>query len=547
MSTQANSLTVAAGSGFAQLSIFRQIGLLVGLAASVALGVYVVLWSQKPEFVPLYGQMDVKNASEVVESLKRTGIPFQLDHKSGQVLVNAPQLHEARIALAKNGISGNIGTGFELLDKSSGIGTSQFIERTRFIRGLQGELERTISHIELVNSARVHLAVPKPSAFLRHNRKPSASVFLELQGGFGLDRTQVAAIANLVASSIQGLTTKNVTIIDQNGRLLSSKSEDGMGLVAQKLEFTRQIEEAYAQRIIELLTPIIGDGQVKAKVTAKMDFTERQETFENFNPENKVVRSERTLAIAKNSSEALGGIPGALSNEPPANTAIPDTVADVGEAEGENTNQKPLLNQQQQATRNYEIDRKIGSVKKFPGIIKRLTVAVVVGNKIKFSKKGRASYTPLTKEEKDELISLAKDAIGFDQQRGDSIKLLNMALAKPAPIPEIQEKSLLEQPWFFSVAKQVAAGLLILILLFVILKPTMKKLAVPVVTHDPNERKKLESSENESDNEEGEEATKKALSPEQTQLDLAKIEELIQSDPKRVAQVVKNWVGDEDE
>lgn len=527
------ALTQAA-YGFFGLPLLKQILLLVGLSFSIAIGVYVVFWSQSPSFVPIYNNVDTKSAGEIIDALQKNGLKYKLDPQTGLVLIDSAKLLEARIKLAQSGVDGNTGTGLELLDKESGLGTSQFIERTRYIRGLQGELERTITSIQNIKSARVHLAIPKQSEFIHKKRNPSASVFVNLYGGYKLGPEQVAAITHLVASSIQGLSTRNVTVIDQNGDLLSTTGDDAIAYASKNLEFTTKIEQMYANRIEDLIEPIVGPGRVKARVTATVDFTSKEETVEDFDPKTKVVRSEKTLEIIKSGGELVGGIPGALSNTPPTNATAPEDV----KAEDKEQTVRPLeeapkesKDQKKQSTKNFEIDRKITHQKFVPGKITKLSVAVVVGDKITYDETGQAANVPVTDEELKNIKSLVNDAVGFSAERKDTITIIKSTFAPEAPIPDLAPQPLTEKAWFMPLVKNILAGLTFLALIFIIFRPIIKNLTKVGV--EKNEMLKLMSNEN---------SSQRGMSGKSGMGSLIQVKDFVNDDPKRAAQVIKKWV-----
>lgn len=531
-----------AAYGFFGLPLIKQVLLLVGLSLSIALGVYTVFWAQTPNFVPVYSQSDAKSAGEIIDALQKNGLKYKLDAGSGLVLVDSSKLLEARIKLAQNGVAGNVGTGLELLDKDTGLGTSQFIERTRYIRGLQGELERTITSIQNIKSARVHLAIPKQSEFIRKKRNPSASVFVNLYGGYNLATEQVAAITHLVASSIQGLSTQNVTVIDQNGNLLSQTGQDELAHAAKNLEFTSKLEDMYANRIEDLIEPIVGFGRVKARVTASVDFTSKEETVEDFNPKEQIVRSERTLEIIKGGEATVGGIPGALSNTPPAEAQSPEqTNLNIdGEEQQVFPNDGssvvgPKENRKKQSTKNFEIDRKIVHQKQSPGKITKLSVAVVLGDKLTYNDSGEAQNVPVSDEELENIKQLVNDAVGFSKERNDTVTIIRSSFASNAPIEELAPEAIWQKSWFMPLVKNVLAGLIFLALIFIILRPIIKNLTK--VGINKSEMLKMIDAEAQGENN---------LSRGGGANGLIQVKDFVNEDPKRAAQVIKKWVEAED-
>ena len=363
----------------------------------------VVLWSQEGDYTPLYANLDQMDPSDVLNVLQTNQIDFKVDQNSGALMVASSQIHDARLKLAGAGISPDGSFGLELLEKEQPLGTSQFMENARFKRGLEGELARTISSIRNVRGARVHLAIPKTSAFIRDARKPTASVFVDLYSGARINSEQVRAIANMVAFSIPQLTVENVTVVDQRGNLLSNFDADrDMAMANKQLEYVHQVEANLVKRINSILEPVLGLEGFRAEVSANIDFTQVEQTDEMFNPDLPAIRSEQTVEEARGSGSSAGGVPGALSNQPPADSQAPevtgaDTAASAGAATG--TSRK-------QSVRNYELDRTISHTRHQVGRVQRLSVAVLVDNLTEVdAESGEKTSTPIEPTELDRLSS----------------------------------------------------------------------------------------------------------------------------------------------
>jgi flagellar M-ring protein FliF len=544
----ANELAQSAGLpapivGLSRMPLLRQLGALLGLAGAVAVGAAVVLWSQEPSFRPLFTNLAEKDQAQVVDELAKANIPYKLD-ASGAVMVPEKHAHEARLKLATQGLPKGANSGFELLENGSGFGSSQLVETARHQRALEGELARSIQTIRTVQNARVHLAIPKQSAFARARQQASASVMVNLYPGRSLDDGQVAAIVHMVASSIPNLETGRVTVVDQNGRLLTAREGmSEMQLTASLFDHTRRLEEQYTRRIETILTPIIGPGGVRAQVALDMDFTVSEETSERFKPEP-VTRSEQLAEERSLPGSGVAGIPGALSNQPPGPASVPEraaapaatpTPAQPGQAQPA----EPPANTSRRTTRNYELDRTISHTRAAPGRIKRVNVAVVVDNKQVLNEDEEIERKPLTPEEIERLTALVREAVGYNEQRGDSVKVTNIPFTTPAPAEELPEKPLLEQPWLWDAGKQVGAAALVLLLLFGVLRPWLKSMATVPRGAAP------------------EYAAGGAALPAgggggfvlpapgggSYDQQLTQAKSLAAQDPKRVAQVVKNWVG----
>lgn len=539
--------------GFNNLNLLRQAGLMVGLAASVAIGFWVVLWTQGEDYRPLYGSLDRLDSSEVGQILDSHEIPYKVDISTGALLVPSESIHQARLKLAEAGIPGNKSVGFELLDEEQPLGTSQFMEGARYRRGLEGELARTIASVHAVRAARVHLAIPKASVFVRDGREPSASVFLELFPGRGLESHQIKGITNLVASSIPELKAENVTLVDQKGALISIGAEDEKLIIAaQHLDYTRKIENDIILRVRRLLSPIIGDHNFKTEVSADVDFTEVEEAGESYNPDMPALRSEATVEEQQIGSATPGGIPGALTNQPPGEGAAPEVA---GQGEGEEGETTPS-NTRTQATRNYELDRTVSYTKHQKGKLKRLTVAVVVNDKQSFSADGASQRTPWTQEELERLSILVRDAVGFSAARGDSVNILNEAFLEVAPM-EVEETPWWQQDEYKFWVKQLAGFLIIVVLLVGFLRPILKSLAsAGLKARAEDEAKELaalqaagvdsfESLSDETVTLTGGDALALPSPEEGYEQQLNAVKGLVAEDAGRVAQVIKRWINEE--
>ncbi len=529
----------------------RQLAVMVGIAASVALGVAVVLWSQSPNFAPLYGNLAEKDASQVIEALRQTEAEYRVDEATGMVLVPAAKLKEIRMQLAGQGLPNGGGMGFELMQQDTGFGTSQIVERARYQQALQGELARTITTIGSVQSARVHLALPKQSVFVRKRRPPSASVTLRLHNGRTLEDNQIEAVIHLVASSVPELEPGRVTLIDHKGRLLSGEQESReLKLSATQFEHTRRIEEHFTTRIEDLLAPIVGRDKVRAQVTAEVDFTVTEQTQERYNPDQPALRSEQ-LNEAQTRGADIGGVPGALTNQPPAAARAPQQ-ADAAGADGQAAD---ALNSSRQSTRNYELDRVISHTRLSPVALRRLSVAVVVDDVTTPGTGDQAKTRERTPEEIERLTELVREAVGFDARRGDSVRVVNSAFLSPEPMAELPAIPLWEQGWFMDIIKQVGGLLLVLVLIFFVLRPTLRRLtATPaeLVGQSDAEGARIEGPLSGSEGaaggaqllgSDGEPVSLPGGGGYENIMDAARL--LVDEDPKRVAQLVKTWMNEQ--
>lgn len=411
--------------GMSTLPYMRQIGMMFGLILSIGIAVAIVLWSQEKNYSVLYTNLSPKDASAIIDVFEAANVEYKVEHESGMLLVPAERLHEARMMLAESNLPQDTSVGFELIEKEQGFGTSNFIQNARYQRAVEGELAKTIKSMAAVDSARVHLALPKESAFIRDQRQPGASVMLTLTQGWRLEEEQIQAIRHLVASSIPKMEPKNVTVVDAKGRLLSDDLKpNGMKLSAQQFEYTRRIESLYTNRIEQLLAPIIGEEKMRAQVSVDMDFTVTELTQERFNPDLPAVRSEQNVE-EQSTGSVDAGIPGALTNQPPG-------VAEAPEQVNENTQTQQLPSKsRRQSTRNFELDKTISHTKRNPGTIKRLSIAVVVDNKAGKNEEGEIISIPHTPEDLARFTALVKEAVGFSALRGDTVNISNVAFTPP--------------------------------------------------------------------------------------------------------------------
>ena len=560
-----------------EMSMLRQIGLLVGLAASVAIGFAVVLWSQQPDYRPLLGSLAGMDANQVMETLAAADISYTVEPNSGALLVKADDLARARLKLASAGIAptdSNIG--FEILDKDQGLGTSQFMEATRYRRGLEGELGRTISSLNNIKGARVHLAIPKSSVFVRDERKPSASVLVELYPGRSLEPSQVMAIINLVATSVPELTKSQITVVDQKGNLLSDQQElTELSMAGKQFDYSRRMESLYTQRVHNILQPVLGSGRYKAEVSADVDFSAVESTSETFNPDQPALRSEQSVSEQRQSSLGPQGVPGALSNQPPGPATAPENAkAGQAAAAGAVAPGQPLLDangqqimdpatgqpmlapfpadKREQATRNYELDRSISHTKQQLGRLRRLSVAVVLDDQVTVSADGQTTRVPRSAEELARFTRLVQDAVGFDASRGDSVSVINAPFATDSLDDAFVDIPFYSQPWFWDIVKQVLGVLFILVLVFGVLRPVLNNLT------NAGKGKELQpvgdAELGDMDGGDGGLASDRVslsgpqsiLLPSPTEgydAQLNAIKNLVAEDPGRVAQVVKDWIN----
>ncbi|HEX4896534.1 MAG TPA: flagellar basal-body MS-ring/collar protein FliF [Solimonas sp.] len=532
----------------------RQLALLAGVAAAVAIGIAGFRWSQEPSYVPVYANLADKDAAELAEALQAAAMPYKLDTRTGAITVPEAQVHEARLKLASQGLPRGTSQGFEMMQQEQGFGTSQFIENARYQHALETELARTIGKLQPVRNARVHLAIPKPSAFARKSDTPSASVFVELHNGRSLEKVQVASIVHMVASSITGMAPSSVTVIDQFGRLLSEDGADSaLERSAEQLDYAKRLESDYVRRIEQLLAPMMGQGRVSAQVTADLDFAETEEARETYTPDSAQLRSEQVSEDKVRGADPgkAAGVPGATSNQPPADTANPPlNTLQGGAAAGADP---ALQTQSMQATRNYELDRTISHTRQPVGRVRRLSVAVLVDNIPKAQVDGKKTTmvpTALTAEELTKVEALVKEAVGFNATRGDSVAVQNAAFFQPEALPE-ESVPFWQDPQLRDYARQFLGAGLVLALIFFVLRPALRNLMSASVRPQTPEalsatlvdEERALGSDRVSVGKGGAAAAGVPQLGYENQLEVAR--KAIAEDPKRVAQVVKSWIGQE--
>lgn len=559
------------------LALLRQAGVLVGIAAAVALGGWVVMWSRTPHYSMLYNDLSDRDMTQIADALQGSQIPYRIDPGSGALLVESAKADDARLQLAAAGLPRGNSRGFELMEQEASFGTSQFMEKARYQHAIEGELSRSIARIDNVRAARVHLALPAESVFARARREPSASVILDLYAGRRLEQTQVAAITHLVSASVPNLPSSRVTVVDSRGNLLTdAKRDEQMALTNQRFEYTRKFEQSYVDRVEAILEPFVGADGVRAEVAADLDFTMTEQTRESFNPDLPAVRSERVLEEER-AGGGPGGVPGALSNVPPTEAAAPEqAVADAAgqavpgaTAPGAAESAQPT-SRRSQTTRNYEIDRTISHTRPSVGSLRKLSVAVVLRKPQPpapppADPAAAAPAAPVapppplefTAEELARMTQLVKDAVGFDPARGDTVTVTPAAFVPPSVPEPLPELPVWQQPWAWDVGKQLLGGLFVLLLFFGLLRPAIRSLTAKPEAPRAEKLEQLPSPEAQLALPPGAgsvstaEATQALPAPQKDlggnlplHEDLDQLKAIVTEQPLIAAQVIKNWIGD---
>ncbi len=538
--TQMNLATVL------KIPAVRQITLLVGVAVAVALGFAIVLWSQAPSYTALYANMGAAESAEVADALRTTGIEFKVDGASGTVMVAEGSLHEARMQLASQGLPQSVSAGMDSMSEQSSFGVSQFMESARYQHALEAELAQTIATLGAVREARVHLAMPKQSAFIRNQRGATASVVLQLFRGRALEDEQATAIVNLVAGSVPNLATSDVNLIDQYGRLLSAGGDASTDAQAMtQLKYKRQLENDYRQRIEDMLTSFVGPGRVRATVNVDVDFTVSEETRESFDPARAVVRSEQTSEERRGSADAGAvGVPGALSNQPP------EATGETGvSTEGEIV---ATQNESRMTTRNFEVDRTISHTRPQSGTIRRLSIAVVVDDSPFADPAGgeapageASTQAVVTAEDIARYTTLVREAVGFDATRGDSVTVMSETFRSVEAAEAAEPPPFWKQPLFREITRQALGVVLVLAIAFGVVRPMLRSvvssnasaggdyLGAHAVSGGALATPQLAAAGG---------AAPAALAGPNYEEKVAAAKNITGHDPARVAQVVKKWV-----
>ncbi len=527
-----------------EISPVQLLSMLVFVSAFVAIVAGMWMWGQSGEYRVLYGNLSERDGGAILEALQQQNIPYKFADGGGALLVPSDKVHEIRLRLAAQGLPKGTNAGFELMVNQK-FGISQFLEQINYQRALEGELAKSVQTLASVQFARVHLAIPKPSVFVKDQQKPSASVVLTLYPGRVLDPGQINAIIHLISSSIPNLQPGNVTLVDQSGAMLNALREPGAdSLDESQRKYIRQIEHDYNKRIEDIIAPIIGVTNVRARVTADIDFSQTEQTAESFgpnqNPKLSAIRSLQTEE-SRNGKDVPAGVPGALSNQPPvpatAPIVAPAVASAVTAAGSESSSHK-------ESTTNYEVDRTIRYTRVPLGTIKRLSVAVLVNNKMVTDSKGKTVSVPFTPAEMTQLNNLVRNAVGFSAQRGDSINVLNTAFNEPAEAP-VPDLPIWKQPEMIEIAKISIKYLMMLIaglyLFFGIIRPAYRNLVEILTPPPPPEALEEKKHPEEEDAAQREIKEKKSAISYENSLQAAK--QIASERPKIVASVIQEWVG----
>lgn len=553
--------------GLSGLPVSRQISLLILIAVTLAAISVAVLWGRAPSYQTFHVPASDRQASAVAQALTRAGIPYRLESLTGAIQVPATRLRDARMQLASEGVGGAGSTGFEML-ADQGFGSSQFIEQARYQKAIEGELERSINAMAGISRSRVHLAIPKQSSFVRDRRPPSASVLITPLPGRVLSDGVSLAIAQLVAASVPEMSPDRVTVVDHLGRLLTGRGDSAdFALTDAQLRYRERLEGMLVERIETILRPIVGIDGVRAQVSADLDFTKAEETRETYEPDSRAIRSQQRELVRRQGDGGGSGIPGALSNQPPLAGSAPEVAgggdpAAVAQADPRTVTDNSVV--------NYELGHVLSRVSRPTGTVNRLSVAVLLDymppqyaasrgtpseQAPPENQESAAGKVPLTQEDLARIQQLVREAVGVDDGRGDTLSITNIPFTTPQ-LPEVAPTPVWEQPWLPGLVKVAIAGLAVILLIIMVLRPVSRTL----VTVAPAPRALPAGATS------GDAATAAATAagagshgqaaavapgvpalpgPEQQAQQMNFVKDLARDDPKKVSQVVKAWVADE--
>ncbi len=544
----------------AGLAPAQRMRLAAGVGLLVVVAIVGILLGRQAEWRVLYANLADKDGGAIVAQLTTMNVPYKIAEAGGAILVPADRVHDTRLRLATQGLPKGSVAGFEMMEANR-FGMTQFQERLTFQRGLEGELTRSIQALSSVQSARVHLALPNQNGFFREQQKPSASVLVSLHPGRVLDRAQLAGIVHLVASSVPELMPAAVSVLDDTGKLLSmptDRPDVGGGVDSQQLQYVQQLERLYTQRILDILEPVVGRKNVKAQVTAEVDFSQTESTSEshrpNQTPDSSAVRSQQVVESANGGGAGSGpsGIPGATTNQPPGAASAPvngpaQALAAAGASSGASGSANGAS--KRESIINYEVDKTVRVVRGSTGLVKRISAAVVLNHQSTTDDKGKVVSTPLSAEQIEKMTALVRETVGFNKDRGDSVNLMNA----PFTIEKqtVTDVPLWRQPELQDLARSFAWPLGTLLLAALVLlgmvRPALKALSqapavvsargvqVDALLSDAPERPSLLTAVELQD----------PAGPTKAHLRLEDARKLTRDNPAAVANIVKAWIGSE--
>lgn len=532
----------------------QRMRLALGIVLFVAIGVIGLVMGRQAEWRVLYANLADKDGGAIIAQLSQMNVPYKHAEGGNAILVPADRVHDTRLRLASQGLPKGSVAGFEMME-SNRFGMTQFQERLTFQRGLEGELTRSIQALSSVQSARVHLALPNQNGFFREQQKPSASVLVSLNAGRSLDRNQLAGIVHLVASSVPEMSPSAVSVLDDTGKLLSTPVDGVNGVAggadAQQLQYVQQLEQMYSRRVLDILEPVVGRQNVKAQVTAELDFSQTEQTSEshkpNQAPDSSAIRSQQLVESTNGPAGGAAGVPGATTNQPPVPSTAPVNgpaqalAAAGGGATGGAASSK------RESIINYEVDKTIKVVRAGTGVIKRLSAAVVINHKTTTDEKGKTTTTPLSEQQLEKMTALVRETIGFNQDRGDSVNLMNAPFAQEKIA--LSELPFWKQPELQDLARSFAwpLGTLLFgaLVLLGVIRPALKALARPPVAQRTNQLDAMVGEQTERPQLPAPGRSDEPQPPTSGELALDDARKLTRDNPAAVASIVKTWINGE--
>ena len=562
----AENLADRVRQALARLTNQQKILLMVAIAALIALAVGASTWLKQSDYRILFSNISERDGGSIIAALEQMNVPYRFNEGGSAILIPGTRVHEVRLRLATQGLPKGGGVGFELMENQK-FGISQFAEQVNYQRGLEGELARTIQSIGAVQGARVHLAIPKPTVFLREELKPSASVMVSLYPGRSLDPMQIVGIQNLVAASVPNLAVAGVTVIDQSGAMISQLKSRLMeaGLDPTQIKYVQEIEANTIKRVEDILLPILGKGNARVQIAADIDFSQSEQTAEthrpNTTPPDVSIRSQQTSETASTSPSALG-VPGALSNQPPVPPTAPITQPAVpGATPGApgQANQPPIpgqinaagvqapitnvgqpINTRKDSTINYEVDKTIRHTRQSIGVIKRLSAAVVINHR----KDAKGVMKPLAEAEIKQIDSLVKEAMGFSKDRGDTVSVANAAFT-PVERSEV-EIPLWKDPENIDLLRELlkyaAIALIAAYLIFKVIRPLLQTM-LPPPPPPPAPLEVAKGQHIDTVDEEGGAGESPMSESQLLDMRIEEVRAMAQQDPMAVANIIKEWMG----
>ncbi|SEK49120.1 flagellar M-ring protein FliF [Colwellia chukchiensis] len=474
-------------SGFAgalgNVDFLRQITIVMALAICLAIAIFVILWANQPEYRFLT-KLPTEQLITTMDFLDANKVKYRQENNT--ISVQSDEYQKVKLLLAREGLNEGPSEGSEILMQDMGFGVSQRLESERLKHSREQQLARTIEELQSITRARVLLAIPRDNIFAKRVKNPSATVVVTLRRGRLLSEEEVDSVVDIVGSAVQGLTPSRVTVTDQNGRLLNSGSQDSVSSRSRKeFEIEQKREKEYMDKIDSILIPVVGLGNYTAQVDVAMDFTNTEETQRRYNPDLPALRSE--MKVEDNTiGGLLGGIPGALSNQPPLDSNIPEN------ASASNSQQAMPGRKLTESTRNYELDEAISYTKQQTGVIRRISVSVALDYLPQANAEGEVIPTPRSVQELANIRRLLQGSIGFDLQRGDSLDVVTLPFSRPDVIAA-EQLPIWQEPWFLKLTKLILGALVIIVLILAVVRPMLKRLIYPDQTPSDYGEKSLDS------------------------------------------------------